>query len=325
MQFVEPITGTDASAAVASAAVADTADAQAPSESTVCNDPDVHTPRPKDNELDMFGLTHIGHVREENQDHFLLATVHPQLMMHGTSLPDTQSLLTPGQRLASILLVADGVGGSAAGSEASRLASEAILRYVTSTLRCYHTVGSSDDREFMEALRAAAIDAHETVRHEASERLDGREMATTLSLGIVVWPWLYVLQVGDSRCYFYQNGTLRQVTRDQTVAQELVDRGLLTPERAHTSPLNHVLSSAIGASEALPVVTRVDVEQRGSVILVCSDGLTKHVTDDEIAQHLAAMTSAEQVCQTLLALALERGGSDNVTMVVGRALPQHAE
>ena len=329
MQFVEPITGTDASAAVATAAAANAnanaADAKTPGESTLCTDPNVHTPRPRDNELDMFGLTHIGHVRQENQDHFLLATVHPQLMMHGTSLPDTRSLLTPGQRLASILLVADGVGGSAAGSEASRLATEAVMRYVTSTLRCYHAVGSSDDREFMDALRAAAIDAHETVRHEASERLDGREMATTLSLGIVVWPWLYVLQVGDSRCYFYQNGKLRQVTRDQTVAQELVDRGLLTPERAHASPLNHVLSSAIGASEALPVVTRVDVEQRGSVILVCSDGLTKHVTDDEIAEHLAAMTSAEQVCNALLALTLERGGSDNVTMVVGRALPQHAE
>ena len=115
MQFVEPITGTDASAAVATAAAANAnanaADAKTPGESTLCTDPNVHTPRPRDNELDMFGLTHIGHVRQENQDHFLLATVHPQLMMHGTSLPDTRSLLTPGQRLASILLVADGVGG----------------------------------------------------------------------------------------------------------------------------------------------------------------------------------------------------------------------
>ena len=320
MQFAEPITGTDTSTAVASVT-----GAKVPGEKTLCDDPNVHTPRPHDDELDMFGLTHVGLVREENQDHFMLATVHPQLVMHGTSLPDTRSLMTPGQRLASVLLVADGVGGSAAGSEASRLATEAIMRYVTSTLRCYHTVGSSGDSEFMDALRAAAIDAHQTVRNEAAERLDGREMATTMSLGIVVWPWLYVLQVGDSRCYFYQNGKLRQVTRDQTVAQELVDRGLLTPERAHASPLNHVLSSAIGASEALPVVTRVDVEQRGSVILVCSDGLTKHVTDDEIAEHLASMKSAEQACNALLALTLERGGSDNITLVVGRALPVPAE
>lgn len=275
--------------------------------------------RPDDSELDMFGLTHVGKVRKENQDHFLLATVHSQLVMHGTSLPDTQALLDPGQRLATILLVADGVGGSADGSEASRLATEAIMRYVTSTLRCYQTVGTANDGEFMDALRAAAIGAHETVRHEASERLNGREMATTLSLGIVVWPWLYVLQVGDSRCYFFLDGQLQQVTRDQTVAQELVDRGVLTPERAQSSPLSHVLSSAIGASEAMPEVSRVNVEQRGGVILVCSDGLTKHVSDDEIAACLGSMESAEQACHTLLAMVLERGGSDNVTLVVGRA------
>ena len=144
-------------------------------------------------------------------------------------------------------------------------------------------------------------------------------MATTLSLGIVVWPWLYVLQVGDSRCYFYENGKLRQVTRDQTVAQNLVDEGILKKEQLKASPLKHVLASAIGASEAAPEVTRVDVRQRGCVILVCSDGLTKHVSDDEIAEHLRTMESSEQVSHKLVELALERGGSDNITLVVGRA------
>ena len=157
------------------------------------------------------------------------------------------------------------------------------------------------------------------MRAEAVAELGGRQMATTLSLGIVVWPWLYVLQVGDSRCYFYQDGQLRQVTRDQTVAQNLVDEGILKKEQLKTSPLNHVLASAIGASEAMPEVSRVDVSQRGSVILVCSDGLTKHVPDDEIAAQLGAMQSSEQVCRDLLQLALDRGGTDNVTLVVGRA------
>jgi protein phosphatase len=158
--------------------------------------------------------------------------------------------------------------------------------------------------------------------------LDGKEMATTLSLGVVVWPWLYVVQVGDSRCYVFQDGVLKQVTRDQTIAQDLVDKGVLRPERVHASPLNHVLSSAIGSAEAAPEVTRVDIRQRdalfGSVILVCSDGLTKHVRDHEIAAHLAAMTSAEQVCRALLQLALDRGGSDNISIVVGRALKREA-
>jgi len=276
--------------------------------------------RPRDDELDLFGITHPGHVRKENQDHFLLCTVHPQVVVHGTSLPEPNALELRGQRLATILLVADGVGGSAAGSKASRLATEAVTRYVAFTLRSYHAAGSPGERELMEALRAAAIEAHDTVRAEAQARLDGREMATTMSLGIVIWPWLYVVQVGDSRCYFYQDGVLRQVTRDQTLAQDLVDRGVLKPENAQSSPLSHMLSSAIGASEAVPEITRVDVRERGCVILVCTDGLTKHVSDAEIAERLEAMHSAEQVCHDLVQLALDRGGTDNITLVVGRAL-----
>src|SRR5512132_3131336 len=100
-------------------------------------------PRPRDDELDLFGLTHPGRVRTENQDHFLLCTVHPQVVIHGTSLPETNSLALRGQRLATIMLVADGVGGSAAGSRASRIATEAVTEYVATALRCYHTAGSS--------------------------------------------------------------------------------------------------------------------------------------------------------------------------------------
>ena len=275
--------------------------------------------RPRDEELDLFVLTHRGRVRAENEDQFLLCTVHPQVVIHGTSLPSTDDLALRGQRLATIMLVADGVGGSAAGSRASRLATEAVTRYVSSTLRCYHAAGSSTETEFTNALRAAAHEAHDVVRADAVTELGGRQMATTLSLGIVVWPWLYVLQVGDSRCYFYEDGTLRQVTRDQTVAQNLVDQGVLKQEQMKASPLSHVLASAIGASEAMPEVTRVDVRKRGCVILVCSDGLTKHVSDDEIAEHLRTMESSEQVSRQLVQLALDRGGSDNITLVVGRA------
>jgi protein phosphatase len=279
-------------------------------------------PRPRDDELDMFGVTHRGRVREVNEDQFLLCTVHPQVVIHGTSLPAPEPIELRGQRLATILLVADGVGGSAAGSMASRVATEAVTRYIASTLRSYHTAGSTSEGELMDALRGAAIAAHETVLAESESQLAGRRMATTLSLGIVVWPWLYVVQVGDSRCYVYQDGELQQVTRDQTVAQELVDRGALSREGARTSPLSHVLSSAIGATEALPEISRVDVRVRGCVILICTDGLTKHVSDDEIARHLAEMQSAEQAGRALLQLALDRGGSDNITIVLGRALRQ---
>ena len=277
-------------------------------------------PRPRDDELDLFGLTDRGLVREENEDQFLLCTVHPQVRVHATSLPDVAELAQPAERLATIMLVADGVGGSAAGSRASHIAAEAVTRYVATSLRCYQASVTATHGEFEETLRAAALEAHETVRHEAEEHPDERGMATTLSLGIVVWPWLYVVQVGDSRCYLFQDGVLRQVTRDQTFAEEMVERGVFTREDAKASPLAHVLSSAIGATEALPEITRVDVRERGCVILVCTDGLTKHVSDPELATALRDMTSAEQVCHDLLNIVLERGGSDNVTMVVGRAL-----
>lgn len=172
----------------------------------------------------------------------------------------------------------------------------------------------------METLRAAACVAHDAVRAEAMAMPGNGTMATTLSLGIVIWPWLYVVQVGDSRCYLFQRGVLRQVTRDQTIAQELVDKGVLAPDKAQSSPLSHVLSSAIGSADARPEITRVDVRGQGTVILVCTDGLTKHVADKEIAQHLERMRSSEEVCRALLQLALDRGGTDNITLVVGRAL-----
>ena len=245
--------------------------------------------------------------------------MHPEVVIHGTSLPDPAGLALRGQRLATIMLVADGVGGSAAGSQASRLATEAVTRYIASTLRSYPADGSTSEGAFLDALREAAIEAHHTVRAEAAATLDGRDMASTLSIAVIVWPWMYVVQVGDSRCYFFQDGALRQVTRDQTLAQDLVDRGVLARERAQASPFAHVLSSAIGASEALPEISRVDVRERGCVILVCTDGLTKHVADDEIAETLRTMTSAEQACRALLQLALDRGGSDNISIIIARA------
>jgi protein phosphatase len=275
--------------------------------------------RPRDEELDLFGLTHIGKVRKINQDHFMLCTVHPQVHMHGTSLPHPEELPLRGERLATIMLVADGVGGTAGGGEASQLTVETITKYVGSTLRCYHAAGSAKDKEFEEALRAAAFEAHAAVKGEAAVRTEPVRMATTMTLAIVIWPWVYVVQVGDSRCYHFLNGNLRQVTRDQTMAQALVDEGALPKESLQTSPLSHVLVSSIGGDSAAPEVTRLDIRNRDSVLLLCSDGLTKHVSDEEIATEIGRMQSSEQLCHTLLEMALERGGSDNITILSGRA------
>jgi serine/threonine protein phosphatase PrpC len=281
-------------------------------------------PKPTDEELDLFGLTHVGRKRTQNQDHFMLCTVHPQVLVHGTSLPTPDQLPLRGQRLATIMLVADGVGGGSGGGEASQLAVETITRYVASSLRCYHAAGSTAGGEFEEALRTAAAEAHTAVKAEGASQDEHSRMATTLTLAIVIWPWGYVVQVGDSRCYHYLNGTLRQVTRDQTMAQALVDQGALAPEFLASSPLSHVLVSAIGGQAAMPEVTRLDIRDRNSVLLLCSDGLTKHVSDGEIAAQIGGMQSSEQLCHTLLDLALERGGTDNITILAGRAPGRHA-
>ncbi len=274
--------------------------------------------RPNDDEIDLFGITHTGLVRKENQDHFFIAMVHPQVNIIGTSLPPEYELPLRGSRLGTVLLVADGVGGSNDGGAAARLATQAVAEYVASSFRSYHATGAGRDGEFLESLQTAAIQAHDRVRAESIAAGHGK-MATTLTLGIGVWPWIYIVQVGDSRAYIYTHGSLHQITRDQTLAQDLVDRGALTPEQKKQSPLNHMLVSAIGGDEAAPVVSRVDVSERGCILLFCSDGLTKHVTDAEISTHCVGMQNAEQLARDLLKLALDRGGFDNITIVIARA------
>jgi protein phosphatase len=272
--------------------------------------------KPRDEDLDLFGLTHTGLVRSENQDHFLIGTLHRELAVHGTSLPIAQLLLR-GERFATFAVVADGVAGSADGASASRRAVETIAQYVQSALRCFAVADPAHEPAFVDALQRAALEAHQAVRALGGNG-ERYGPATTLTLAIGVWPRVYVVQVGDSRCYVYGNGALRQLTRDQTVAQAMVDSGKLSQEDAARSPYQNVLVSAIGGQTATPVVTSVD-QQRDAVFLLCSDGLTKHVGDAELAQSLANIRSAEQSSRELLQLALERGGSDNITIIIGRA------
>ncbi len=274
--------------------------------------------RPRDDELDLFGLTHKGNVRETNQDHFLVCTVHPQVVVHNTSLPHVDDLPLLGSRLATILVVADGVGGGDFGSEAAQIATETITRYVSCTLRSYHAAGKFSDDELLVSLRTAIGEAHDAVLADAAGRSPPGRMASTLTVGLAIWPWIYVVQVGDSRGYYWDGAELKRLTRDQTIAQDLVDKGVLPAERMEISPYRNVLASAIGGGEATPEVTHMEITRNGT-LLFCTDGLTKHVTDEEIAEYIRNVSTSEKLCQDLLALALERGGTDNITIVVGRA------
>jgi serine/threonine protein phosphatase PrpC len=270
--------------------------------------------KPRDEELDFFGLTHRGLVRQSNQDHYLVSTLHKTARVRATSLPNPELFELPSQRLASFAMVADGVGGHHGGETASRAAVESIADYVKETMNAFYAADESDERAFFSALRDAAATSHRTVIERADASGESTA-ATTLTLFVAVWPTLYILHIGDSRLYLYRGGELRQLTRDQTMAQDLIDAGALPKEVAARSPLAHVLTSALGGAEATPDVSKAELK-RGDALLLCTDGLTKHVSDDAIAERMRTMTSAEQVVRALVDDALAAGGTDNVTVLV---------
>jgi serine/threonine protein phosphatase PrpC len=274
-------------------------------------------PSPGTDELDVFGLSHTGKVRKENQDRFLLATIHKRVEVVSSNLEGEERLPQGEQRLAYVAMVADGVGGGTGGSEASATTLETVMQYVNDSLLVYYGARADAD-EFTEVLQSAAMRAHEEVKRRRAERGIVGTMATTLTLYIGVWPTYYLLQLGDSRYYVYRDGKLRQVTRDQTMAQDLVDEGVLTRAAAAKTPMANVLSSAIGGDNTHPVVTRLQAN-RANVHLMCSDGLTRHVTDERIAEVLGSMTTSRQAAEQLLQDALDAGGSDNITIIIGRA------
>jgi protein phosphatase len=279
--------------------------------------------KPREDEIDAHGVTHPGKVRKDNQDHFLLGSLRKQLVVRLSSFAEADGLVTDTERLASLAMVADGVGGAARGETASRVALAGVTRYVTRSMRCYYGAALDGDQELHAALQEGARQCHAELLRRGQADPDYSGMATTLTLYLGVWPRAYLLQVGDSRCYLLRNGELTQITRDQTMAQEMVDLGVMKAEDAAATRLAHTLTSAIGGSQTDPTVSQFDMTW-GHVLLLCSDGLTRHVSDERIRDVLRSMTSAKQACETLLQDALDGGGSDNVTVVVGRAMPREA-
>ncbi|MFI5210875.1 MAG: PP2C family protein-serine/threonine phosphatase, partial [Gemmatimonadales bacterium] len=239
------------------------------------------------------------------------------LKVHLTSLPESERGDQSSRSKGWLFLVADGVGGVPGGQQASGTALRAIADYVTDAMDLYAQSGPEVEPGLLEELRHSVEKSHEVVLAEAEREHGHRGMATTLTMVMARWPRAYLVHVGDSRCYRLRAGKLELLTRDQTLAQALVDAGALAPERKEESALKHVLWSAVGGSEAKIEVSAEDLKW-DDVMLLCSDGLTKHVTDEEIRQALMSDDSAPAICQGLVGLANDRGGSDNVTVVVAR-------
>jgi protein phosphatase len=264
-------------------------------------------------DVDAFGLTDTGRVRSTNADSFLIMRLSRTMEVQGTNLPLESAQAGPGGYL---FLVADGVGTGRGGEMASEKAAQSLANYVSRCANVYFAQRDHDDEKCVAELLQGVRQVHDEVRTEAEK--GGRPgAATTMTLVVVFWPKAYLVHVGDSRAYRLRDDRLELLSHDQTVAQALIDAGALTASKGEMSPLKHILTSAIGADEATPEV-QVVTARFEDVLLLCTDGLTKHVTEAEIEAILRERQPAEPTVRRLVNLALERGGSDNVTVVLAK-------
>ena len=262
-----------------------------------------------------FGATDKGKVRPNNEDQFLVAQLSKALRVLQTSLPQPKTRQS--SDCSHLFIVADGMGGHAAGEQASALAIDSVETYVLEALKWFaHKHGDDDDQLLAEFRQALGL-AHERVRHEAVEHPELHGMGTTLTLAYSLNDQLYVAHVGDSRCYLFREGVLFSVTQDHTLVEDMVRRGMLSAEEAVNHRWRHVITSTVGGESAK---VRIDVHrlhlQPGDTVLLCSDGLTEMQAGDEIAAILQQYTEPEAACLQLIAAANAAGGRDNITVVI---------
>jgi PPM family protein phosphatase len=250
------------------------------------------------------GATDIGASRTQNQDTFVIA----DLRSGDLSQPCGRTEI-PLSEQGILLLVCDGMGGAPAGDRAARIAAEAIKRQLVGP---WPEVAKHPD----ESLKTAVWGANGAVLAEAKAHPETRGMGTTCTAAIVLPDRLVIAQVGDSRAYILRDGRLQLLTRDQTMADELVDSGLLRPEEVETFVYRHVLSQAVGTQSTVKPVTSEVRLRRGDRILLCSDGLHGAISGQEIAPILGAASDINHVAQGLIQAALAAGGPDNVTVIV---------
>ena len=265
--------------------------------------------------VDAAGLTDVGRKRKANEDHFVIVSLQKSAQVRQTSLEDPGVFDRLRGPEALLFVVADGVGGRPGGAIASQTAVTSLVEYISQATGCFHNLDVDRENEFLEQLEAGVRKAHQRIVAEHG----GREgPATTLTMATLVWPRAYIVHAGDSRAFYLRKGLLRQLTRDQTTGEYMVDAGAWTEEQARAAPMSGALVSALGADELTPVVGLVDLRP-GDVLLLCTDGLTRHLSDQRIAAILESASDAQSACRALVDAALAEGGSDNVTVVVARA------
>jgi len=267
--------------------------------------------------VESFGLTDRGRVRQTNEDQFVTATLMRALWIQQSSVQ--QSEVHYARDRGQVFIVADGMGGVAGGEEASALAVSALEGFLLNALRWLLALDGSESTGVLRDFKAAIQRADACVYAAAASNPGLRGMGTTLTMAYSCGTDLFVAHVGDSRCYLLRGGVLLQLTRDDTLVQQMVETGILSPERAAVHELRHVITNVLGGSTpgVQAEVHRLGLEA-GDVVLLCTDGLTGVVPDDQIATVLQACPGPQQACEQLVRLANEQGGKDNITAVVAR-------
>ncbi len=268
--------------------------------------------------VSVFGKTDLGRTREHNEDAFLVA----DLSTGSANLqPDVRNH-DIGPR-GSLFMVADGMGGAAAGEVASAMAVELIFRHLSSAW-ARDSDGSAS--RFAYRMKEAVELANERIYAYAREHPDVRGMGTTVTAAGVFGDDLYLTQVGDSRGYLIRSGEAIQLTKDQSLMQRLVDAGELTEEEAEQSERRNIILQALGPDPRIKVDLTHQSLRRGDVLIICSDGLSGLVRREEFAIMALEQPDLPGLCGALIDLANDRGGPDNITVVAARfdgdALPE---
>lgn len=280
--------------------------------------PPVHRPL----SVRTFGLTNQGRVRVSNEDQFLIAELTKSMKVLHASLP--QPTTQRADERGYLFIVADGMGGHQAGEQASAMAVESIEAFALNTLRWFFLLKGGEEHDVLKEFQAALQQADAKLCQEAAQDRELAGMGTTLTIAYSVGSRLFVIHVGDSRCYLLHGSELQRLTHDHTLVAEMISRGALQPEEAARHRLRHVITNVVGGHDVGVKVEchRLELEA-DDMLLLCSDGLTEMVADDRIAAVLQAQRDPREACERLVAEANEQGGKDNITVVAARFEAAH--
>jgi serine/threonine protein phosphatase PrpC len=267
-----------------------------------------------------YGLSDRGQKRSSNEDCFLIAELARSLQVHHTNLPQSKANFSCHR--GHVFLVADGVGGNKAGEVASDLTVRTIEEFLLNTLKRFSNLQASEEQAALRDLQNALFQADSRIFEEAAKHPEWQGMATTLTMAFAVNWRLFVAHAGDSRCYLHSGGRLQQLTQDHTMTAEMVRKGILSPQSQAKHPWRHVVTNIIGGTSPGVQVELHSLDLHAAdVVLLCSDGLTEMVSEEQIAAILKEVNDPQRVCERLVSEANKRGGKDNITAIVARFEP----